>query len=277
MLNAVKFVKGSRDLIEGCAIPFGSPDHKDLDGEFFTKDTDFALDWFETRPLLYHHGLDVTKTAVIGRVKSYEIKDDGLWVQSQLDKRSRYLDVVRQLIGEDALGMSSGTMPHLVETDSKTGEIKVWPWVEESLTPTPANPDAIVYAVKSADLFAHLNEIETAIPTQLVAAIMKSFDERDGSALESYTQTGQRVLADLKAFVALSEDRQAFRAKSDRLLSGDDRSRLIELQSYIWTISSDVDALLRVSDPKAADRASEAQQLLTDFVAIEARLNGVMV
>lgn len=281
MTDAVKFVKGSDLLYEGLAIPFGSPQHRDLDGEFFTKSTNYCLDWFpDGRPQLYHHGLNgKTKTAVVGREKSHEIRDDGIWIQGELDKRGRYLTVVQQLIDEEALGMSSGTMPHLVETDSKTGEIKTWPWVEESFTPTPASPDAVAgwYSVKSADLFAHLREIETEIPTQLVAAIMKSFDERDGSEPEPYTDAGQRVLAELKAFVTRTSERREARAKSDRLLSADDRSRLIELQSFIWTISADVDALIRVSDPLAGDRADEAQRLFADFTAIEARLNGVAV
>jgi hypothetical protein len=282
-MTAVKFVKGRKDMIEGPGIPFGGPlGGKDLDGEYFTKSTDLCLDWFDgSRPLLYHHGLDgAIQTDVIGRVKSYEVRDDGMWVQAQLDKASRYRQAVTQLIDEEALGFSSGTMSHLVTVDTKTGEIKRWPWVEESLTPTPSNPDAAVtYAVKTTDLVDHLTEIDVELPGPLIA-VMKALDDwadRDnGSASESYTDQGQRVLADLQSFAERSKRRHDGRAadphRSGKTLSIDDRVRLQALQSLVWSVSSDVDALLRLTDPTAATRAAEAQQLLAEFVEIESRL-----
>ncbi|MBA2382572.1 MAG: hypothetical protein H0V73_10730, partial [Chloroflexi bacterium] len=49
-------------------------------------------------------------------------------------------------------------MAHLVQTKSD-GQITRWPWIELSLTPTPSNPDARLYAVKAADAFAHLSAV----------------------------------------------------------------------------------------------------------------------
>ena len=151
-MEAVKFVDGSDNLIEGPGIPFGGPlvgrdgQGRDLHGEFFTAKTDLALDWFDARPLLYHHGLDGDLQIVpVGVVKSWETKADvGVWTQAQLDESNEYFDAIRDLVRQGKLFFSSGSMPHLVKTDRKTGEIVRWPWVELSLTPSPANPYATV-------------------------------------------------------------------------------------------------------------------------------------
>lgn len=168
---AVKFVDGSDDLIEGMLAPYGGPfAGKDFDGEYFSANTDFSLDWFGDwqRPLLYHHGTDSEiKTAVIGRIKVTPT-EKGLWMQAQLDKAHEYHEVVAKLVGEGALGASSGSVAHLVHTDNKTGEIKAWPVIEGSLTPTPSNPDAkMAYSVKSADAVEHLAVIGTDAPEQI--------------------------------------------------------------------------------------------------------------
>lgn len=171
MKHVVKFAEGSRSLIEGMLAPYGGPiKGKDLDGEFFSARTAFELEWFGDwqRPLLYHHGLDPEiKTAVVGRIKVTPT-DAGLWMQAQLDSAHEYAAAVAGLVDSGTMGLSSGSVGHLVETDAKSGEIKRWPLIEGSLTPTPANPEATVkYAMKSADAVAHLAVIGVAVPEGL--------------------------------------------------------------------------------------------------------------
>ena len=173
---AVKFVGDSNDTIEGWLAPFGGPDYlggKDWHGEFFAPSTDFALDWFSDwqRPLLYQHGLDgAIKTDVVGRIK-VEVRDKGLWMQAQLDASHEYHDEIAKMVGSGALGASSGSVGHLVQTDRKSGEIKRWPLIEGSLTPTPANPQAHVgYAIKSVDAVKHLAIIGSTPPAKFSEA-----------------------------------------------------------------------------------------------------------
>ena len=171
MKHVVKFAEGSRDLIEGMLAPFGGPfKGKDLDGEFFSAKTAFELEWFGDwqRPLLYHHGLDPEiKTAVVGRIKVTPT-DKGLWMEGQLDKAHEYASAVADLVDSGTMGLSSGSVSHLIETDAKSGEIKRWPLIEGSLTPTPANPEAkaapVKYAMKSADAIEHLAVLGVAAP-----------------------------------------------------------------------------------------------------------------
>lgn len=141
--TAIKFAEGKSDVLKILAIPYGGPfNGSDLDGERFSKDTDLCLDWFpDTRPLLYDHGHDKdVKTSVVGYFKSSSIEetDEGVWIEAQLNKSSRYFSAIGRLIGENKLYASSGAMGHLVETD-KNGNIKRWPWCEQSITVSPSN------------------------------------------------------------------------------------------------------------------------------------------
>ena len=91
---------------------------------------------------------------------------------SLLRQSSRYVEHVRKLLAEGALGWSSGAMAHLVRKLKADGRIVRWPWIEASLTATPAHPGAVAYAVKSADAIAHLAAVGTAIPSALVLSLI---------------------------------------------------------------------------------------------------------
>jgi HK97 family phage major capsid protein/HK97 family phage prohead protease len=137
---------------EGYAVVFGG---RDLHGEHFTRGTDFGAELLglSNPPLLYEHGIhpDIG-LKVIGRVEQMDTDDVGLLVKAELDRHSKYIELVRQLAEQGALGMSTGAPGHLVSRKS-SGEIERWPIVEVSLTPTPAEPRTlgveIVEAIRS--------------------------------------------------------------------------------------------------------------------------------
>lgn len=147
--TAVKTLDNGR--VGGYLVVWGDSTTKDLQGEYFTSKTDFALDWFERRPMLYHHGLDGNmKTASVGTIDHLKVDDIGIWAEAQLDMHKRYVDAVHKLVKQGALNWSSGSLAHLVEVD-EDGQIKRWPLIEGSLTPTPAEPrNTDVKAIKSA-------------------------------------------------------------------------------------------------------------------------------
>lgn len=135
--TAVKALENGR--IGGYLVVFGSPEQRDLYNEYFTKDTEFGLDWYDRRPALYHHGLDSTiKGAPVGIIESLKMDDVGIWAEAQLNERNRYVEAISELVKKGALSWSSGTMPNLVEIED--GHIRKWPIMEGSLTPTPAEP-----------------------------------------------------------------------------------------------------------------------------------------
>lgn len=272
---AVKFADGSDHVIEGIGIPYGGPiGGKDIQGEAFTKSTDFCLDWFEKRPLLYDHAINgKIKTTKIGDVTFADPdNDDGVFVRAELDKRSRYYKVVSKLIGEGALGFSSGAVPYLVQQDSKKN-ITRWPWFELSLTTTPANPDAVVYAVKATDALDHMDDADIEIPAPVEAAL-KALDEwgieqtpRD-SEHESLADHSQRVLAEVKAWVERVEEKQTFRAKVGRELSRANVDSLREAHRLIGE-------LLARAEKSDADE-SEAAKSYAEFLRLEAEQLGAV-
>ena len=99
-MQAVKFADGSDDTIEGLLMPYGGPANgRDLTGEYFSPRTNFALDWFSERPLLYQHGLDAdVRLEAVGTIKAVELRDSGGWMQAQLKKSSAYWSEIKQLV-----------------------------------------------------------------------------------------------------------------------------------------------------------------------------------
>jgi hypothetical protein len=188
-------VKAHEDGVWGhlsiLAIPYGGPNNgRDLDGEYFTPQTNFALDWFpqEGRPLLYHHGLDsAVKSACVGRQLSSTKEVDGIWVEAQLDKAKKYAESIWDLVGQKALYASSGSISHLVNVKS-TGEIVEWPWVELSLTPTPANPLAVVSAVEAVKA---IKAVGTDVPEAIAEAVAHEKATKAASKKKSTKGDGQ--------------------------------------------------------------------------------------
>ena len=154
---------------EGLAIPYGGPANgQDLTGSHFTAKSDLCLDWFPDggRPLLYRHGFDPDVKAVpIGKEAGAVREDDrGRWYRIQIERAKQYASEVKQLADEGLLSLSSGAVDHLTKIAAKTGEIKMWPWVELSLVTSPANPEALLYKVKSLDAVEHISIVDTSVP-----------------------------------------------------------------------------------------------------------------
>lgn len=136
----LKTLNATEGRVGGYLVVWGSAQRRDLQGEYFTPQTELGLDWYDRRPVLYHHGLDGDlKAAVIGLIDTLRADEIGVWAEAQLDMRQRYVRAVHRLIERGILGWSSGSLPHLVEV-TDDGCIRRWPIVEGSLTPAPAEP-----------------------------------------------------------------------------------------------------------------------------------------
>jgi len=139
------------------AIPFGGPlaGGKDADFEFFSPRTDPKPKWFKEHPVLFHHGQDesIGDEDVGIEDELTKPEKDGWWANLWLDRQTRYFAQLNAMIAAGKMFGSSGSMAHLVRKDQKTGEILVWPHVEQTLTLTPANIFARVTASKALDDF----------------------------------------------------------------------------------------------------------------------------
>ena len=142
--------------VGGFLVPFGSPADLDLDGEFFDVDTDYAVTFPAKSAVYYAHGRDeALGTRVLAQailtIKNSEM-EAGIWAETQLALRDEYEKRIYQMAESGKMGWSSGSASHLVryENAQKGRRIARWPLgLDASLTPTPANPKAQAYTMKS--------------------------------------------------------------------------------------------------------------------------------
>ena len=142
--------------IAGQFVYYGNPEEVDLQGEFFTKETDFWLsdaksdgDNYEcSLPMIYHHGLANLRGAEarVGSWTAIKTMDNGMWIEGQLDISHKYADKIKKLVDMGVLGLSSDSIGRLVsrKKHQKKGgsvwELTSWPLAGVSLTPNPAEP-----------------------------------------------------------------------------------------------------------------------------------------
>lgn len=279
-LMAVKFVDGSDSIIEGLAIPFGGPiGGKDLTGEDFGPDTDFVFDLYPSgRPLLYDHGTDETmKVSRQGYQIDAEITDEGVWAKVQLDKSARYHATVAKMIAAGKMFFSSATMPWMKKVDAN-GHITQWPWMELSLTPTPANPNAILRTVKSVDYIERMVSAGEDVPPAIKSAI----EGEIGSDAEPFALLADRISVSLDAFANRAELRRDWRASKGRGISAANRAEIAEvvesLRPFGETFTRLTELLAR-TDPEVADAAAkaEARAIEAEYLRLESRRLGVAI
>lgn len=137
--------------VGGFLVRYSDQDTPDLEGDFFSKDSDLGIESGSRLPVYYQHGYDPHfKTKRIGRATA-EFQDAGVWLEAQLEMRDEYERGLLELAEAGKLGWSSGAAGHLVEKEpvGKSYLIKSWPIAEASLTPTPAEPRNTAISVKS--------------------------------------------------------------------------------------------------------------------------------
>ncbi len=137
--------------VGGYLVRYGNPKDVDLEGDFFSKETDLGVDDEGSLPIYYQHGHDsVMKTRRIGRGK-VKYDDVGMWLEAQLEMRDEYERMIYEMASNGKLGWSSQAAGSLVEREriGKSSHIKSWPIAEASLTPTPAEPRNVVLPIKS--------------------------------------------------------------------------------------------------------------------------------
>ena len=149
-IKSVKVFQGSeikatgKGMVKGYLVRFGNANDTDLERDYFTKNTDFGMEFVDGSShklgLYYNHGMDpVVKTKKIG-YGTIKMTDNGLWYEAQLDMADEYAKMIYDLAQKGKLGFSSGAASHMVDREKvgKSFEIKRWNLAEASLTPQPA-------------------------------------------------------------------------------------------------------------------------------------------
>lgn len=146
--GSVKALGGGK--IGGYLVRFTSHKDTDLEGEFFTAETDFGE--VATAPVYYQHGMDYKLgKRRIGKA-THKMDEFGIWAEAQLDMRDEYEKFIYEMAEAGKMGWSSGTAGHLVEREPKGKAVwlKSWPLgLDDTLTPTPAEPRNSAVPLKS--------------------------------------------------------------------------------------------------------------------------------
>lgn len=194
------------DAFRLLAIPFGgpvpskdSPKGVDIDGEWFSENTDIKAGWFPFRPVDWHHKMDPFMGGTIfGKaVLDSEPEEDGWWVTVWLKHGERRLDLVRRLASKGAgLYGSSEAVPSLVRKAS-TGEILTWPYIRQALSTSPQNPLSVIRPLKATvdDLYAEGEAPTAAFFSDLERFMDNLTTQPDSNLTSEETAKAGRVLA----------------------------------------------------------------------------------
>jgi hypothetical protein len=144
---AVKYT--ALDEIKGYTFIWGHPEKRDVEMEYFTKNTNFwdASLGKSPRPLTWDHAQDeeYKDSPIIGQIMDFGDDEVGRWYIAKLERSRRYRKAIDALIEQGALGTSSDSAPQYVQRE-KTGKatwLKEWPWFASALTDCPAEPRTI--------------------------------------------------------------------------------------------------------------------------------------
>lgn len=141
------------DTFGGYLVRFSSEKDPDLYRDFFTRETDFDMEFPGKSSVYYHHGLDKKFGKRKLGTATLEKDEVGIWVETQLAARDQYEVKVYEMAKAGKLGWSSGTALHLVDREKHSNAYKMLSWplgLDVSLTPTPGEPrNQVIVSVKS--------------------------------------------------------------------------------------------------------------------------------
>ena len=264
MGQTVKYIKETDDAytIGGYGVVWGGAD---LLGDHFTPDSVFFLDHLsQTPPVLYEHGMDAaTKKAVLGQVVVTKADDTGMWIEAQLEKSRSYVDAVMELVNAGVLGWSSGAISHLVERKSN-GWLSMWPIVEFSLTPDPAEPRTLgVHDLSGLDDEPQIKSLIAAIE-----ATEKPDPDLDIPEAEPLTLTAARFAEFATTLAERTKGLSQRRAAEGRPLSAANVGQIAKAKAAALNAIAELDALV-ADDSEPSTKDSTADGLRTR-IAIQA-------
>lgn len=172
--------------VGGYAVLFSDASRTDLSGDYFATDTDTMWEGQETRPALYHHGMDVKLqgTLVGTGWRKDRVDEVGIWVEEQLDLRDQYEKAIFGMAKAGKLGLSSGTAGHMIQREPD-GKLVRWPIVEISFTPTPAEPRTAVTPLKSVDITNVSMEVKAMNLIELIKKLVPGLTDEQYNQLEA--------------------------------------------------------------------------------------------
>lgn len=168
--------------VEGYLVRYTDSEHRDLQGEYFTKSTNFLMQAgypIKGAPTMYHHGMDELGAVGIGLLDFVNEDDIGLFVRSKLYEREDYERMLKEISKRKSLNLSQevitrkaelavkaidtvlNTVPHQWSMGAYPPTVEVLPdghiaqcgIVEGALTVIPAEPNGTEARIYQKSLF----------------------------------------------------------------------------------------------------------------------------
>lgn len=151
----MKSVDG-KTIIGGWSNLFTDEENLDLVGTYFDDKTEYALDYYQSAPLLYEHDAGY---GIIGKRTHTEVFPHGIWMEHELHADSPIFDKIISELKRGVLYYSTDSISHVVEVgyEPEDNRLGLWFLAGCSLTQNPAEPGlgpvtftGVVNAIKSA-------------------------------------------------------------------------------------------------------------------------------
>lgn len=222
--DAVKALGSGK--VGGYLVRWGKPGDVDLEGDYFTPETDLGVEIGDRLPVYFEHGYDpVVKNRKIGRGTILKTDDIGLWFEGQLELRDEYERMIYALAEAGKLGWSSQAGGSLVSKSVGEGgkHIETWPLAEATLTKSPAEHRNTAVPIKSiypdvseepAPETIHeeeimAEEIKTSPPIDIEAIVKQAAAE----AVKAYTDSQPKVRGGYDVEVTEDETDRSLKSK----------------------------------------------------------------
>lgn len=140
-------INGKVGRVGGIGIPFFAPD---CINDVFTPETKLGLEDRLAVPIFYGHGFDpVVRDDELGKIRSWKTRDEGLWIEGEMDLSVPHAIDIYDLALAGELGWSSASVGHLMHRmPQKDGTNRLLKWIiaEWSLTTQACSLDTPVVA-----------------------------------------------------------------------------------------------------------------------------------
>ena len=171
--------------------------------------TDIKAEWFSERPVLWHHGADpVLRDTVIGKAVNLREDEDGWWVDVWLKAGEKRLALIRRLAERGQIYGSSGTIGYLKKA-AASGEILVWPYVEQTLTTSPQNTYSTLRAAKA--VLEHFDLADIEVNHEALKAWLADVDALSTDLRASSSAGGRAAMAGRVSAADVRQLRDALR------------------------------------------------------------------
>lgn len=133
MVSNLRYLGDRR--VGGRIVAFTGPDLRDAYGNYWTPETDFALQRYERRPVYYQHRGGMVEAGYIEK-DGLSVRGDGLYAEADLlenEAGERCLALVKAGRGHWSTGVMPGSF-----RERSDGFMEFWPIVEASVTDHPA-------------------------------------------------------------------------------------------------------------------------------------------